>query len=112
MRDEWPIMTDNINPDGSQTIPEAAEDELVRMDLHRYKEPALGIVEAVAGVTDRRPTELPPLGSNLDVDALNSLLSATGKESNVFISFEYIGLLVKVSQSGGLVIESTARHEQ
>lgn len=102
-------MTDNKNTGSDHIATEDPEDEIVRMNWHRYEEPALGIIEAIAGVTDKRPTDLPPLGAELDVDALNSLLSTQKEQSKVEISFEYEGLLVRIGQSGDLVIETLAR---
>ena len=81
-------------------------EELVKIDWQRYERPAQGIIEAIAGVTDERPTELPPLGSELDVDALNDLLVTSTEASTVTISFEYQGFAVTVEQSGTLVVET------
>jgi len=99
-------MTDKTNTDSDHIAAEGPGEKIVRMNWHQYEEPALGIIEAVAGVTERRPTDLPPLGSKLDVDALNSLLSVEKTESKVSVSFEYQGLLIEADGSGGLVIEA------
>lgn len=102
-------MTDKKNTSSDHTATENPGEEIVRMDWNRYEQPALGIVEAVAGVTNRRPTDLPPLGNELDLDALNSLLAADKEDSKVRITFEYQGLVIRVDQSGSLVIESDSR---
>jgi hypothetical protein len=79
-------------------------EELVRTDWQQYDQPARGIIEAIAGVKDTRPTELPPLGGELDVEAVNKLLSTTKEDSNLVISFEYEGLTVTAEQSGTLIV--------
>lgn len=99
-------MTENTNTGGDHTATESPGDELVRMDWRRYEQPALGVIEAIAGVKDERPTDLTPLGNDFDVDALNTLLSTETASSKITISFAYQGLLVTIDQSGSLVIES------
>jgi hypothetical protein len=105
-------MTDKKNTRSDHIATENPGEEIVRMDWDRYEQPALGIIEAVAGVTDRLPTDLPPLGNELDLDALNSLLSADKEDSEVKISFEYQGLVIRINQAGGLVVESGSRQGQ
>jgi hypothetical protein len=103
-------MTEHTNT-GDDHITTDPGDELVRMDWHRYEQPALGIIEAVAGIKNERPTGLPPLGTELNVDALNSILSTDKAGSNVTITFEYQELAITVRQSGSLVIESVSENQ-
>ncbi|WP_336328641.1 HalOD1 output domain-containing protein [Halovenus sp. HT40] len=97
-------MTDNTRSD--HIVTGSAGEKLVQTDWSRYEQPALGIVEAIAGIKDKRPTDLPPLGREVDVDALNSLLGADSNDAEVGVSFEYEGLQVTIQQSGSLVVES------
>lgn len=101
-------MTDNTNTSDDSTNTGNTGGELVRMDWHRYEQPALGVIEAIAGLKDRRPTDLPPLGNEFDVDALNSLLTTKTEGSRMTISFEYQELVVTISQSGSLVVQASA----
>lgn len=81
-------------------------EETVQIDWQRYEQPSLGLIEAIASVTGKRPTDMPPLGNELAVDAMNRLLSTADETSSVEISFEYQQLSVTVRQSGTLVVES------
>lgn len=104
-------MTDNTNTPSDHIATQSTGEKLIQTDWSRYEQPARGIVEAIAGIKDKRPTDLPPLGHEVDVDALNSLLGAEGTDSNVRVSFSYEKLQVTIKQSGSLVVES-ATHGQ
>lgn len=104
-------MSEHTNTGGDPISTESTGDELVRMDWRRYEQPAQGIIEAIAGVKDRRPTDLPPLGNEFDVGALNTLLSTETERSGLTISFSYLGLLITIDQSGSLVIESLSEQD-
>lgn len=104
-------MTEYTNTGGDHSSTESAGNELVRMDWRRYEQPALGVIEAIAGVKDERPTDLPPLGGEFDIDALNALLSPEKDSSNITVSFAYQGLLVTIDHSGSLVVESPSERD-
>jgi len=61
------------------------------------------IVRQVATVTDTAPTELPPLGRLLDVDALVELFPRNGR-GNCCVSFRYAGAEVEVNEAGEIEV--------
>jgi hypothetical protein len=64
----------------------------------------LAIVAAVADVTGREPTTVPPLYPTVDVDALGRLLR-DARGSEVRVTFDYAGCAVAVSSDGDLAVE-------
>lgn len=104
-------MTDNTNTASDHTAVGSASQKLIQTDWSRYEQPALGIVEAIAGIKNKRPTDLPPLGHEVNIDALNSLLSADGDDSKIRVSFEYEELQITIKQAGSLVVESPTQSQ-
>lgn len=47
----------------------------VRSSWTDSESPSIAVVEAVAAVTGREPTDLPPLADRLDTDALDGLVA-------------------------------------
>lgn len=62
----------------------------------------MAVIEAVAAVTGRRVTELPPLQNAADADALDALL--VDAPEDVCVSFRYAGVEVTVDADGGLTV--------
>jgi hypothetical protein len=66
-------------------------------------EPTVAVVHAVLAATGREETELDPLASRIDADALDRLLTREG-ESGVSVSFAYEGFEVTVYADGTLIL--------
>lgn len=68
------------------------------------REPSTAVVSAVADVTGREPTELPPLQRHVDADGLNSLLTrgAVDGTGPIQVSFSYAGVRVTIDSAGTL----------
>lgn len=64
----------------------------------------VAIVETVAAVTNREPTEMPPLFATVDSEALSTLV-ASAAESHLEVTFSYEGCRVTVSSRGDVVVE-------
>jgi hypothetical protein len=58
---------------------------------------------AVATATNRRETELPPLGESLDTDALNVLVERSAADG-LSLSFTYAGTHVVVGGDGRITV--------
>lgn len=58
------------------------------------------IALSVAAIRGCDPTELPPLGSVVDADALESLFTSSNDGTDVNVGFEYAGFDVSVSSDG------------
>lgn len=92
------------------TSMESAETEessgTVRATWDGSGDPSTAVVEAVARATGRDPLEMPCLYDALDVDALNSLLTADRAEDlgNVSVSFAYEGAYVWVDSTGAIEV--------
>jgi hypothetical protein len=84
------MSTDKQNPPAEDLV-----EEITRTDWDGYDYPGTAVVERVADVLDRDMTELPLLQSTVDVDALETLLSAE-TAGTVQISFQYAGLWVTI----------------
>lgn len=74
----------------------------VRHDWTRSDHPSMAVVEAVAAVTDRTATELPPLQETIDTDALDALFD--GESPSVTVSFRYADTDVSVIGHGTLEV--------
>lgn len=65
--------------------------------------PTAAVVETVAAVTGREPTQLDPLFDSLDPEALDALVRSNGRgpnESDVTVAFAFAGHDVRVSGRG------------
>lgn len=62
----------------------------------------IAVVEAVAAVSGRDATDLPPLYESVDADALNTLFDPAGVDSDrpMSVSFTYVGYGVRVDRDG------------
>ena len=61
------------------------------------------IVRLVAVASDRKTSELEPLGRTIDVEALGQLVNAwtfTDREATIEVSFDYEGYLVEIETNG------------
>lgn len=70
------------------------------------------IVVAVAEVLDRDPTQLDPLSTRLDPDALDGLFEGPGTEATRegLVRFTFVDCLISVYATGDVVIEPPADH--
>jgi hypothetical protein len=62
------------------------------------------VVEAVAAVMGRDPLDLEPLQDVVDVDSIQSILSAPSTR-DVSIEFEYAGSIITLARSGQVRID-------
>ncbi|UIP01516.1 hypothetical protein Hbl1158_15375 (plasmid) [Halobaculum sp. CBA1158] len=70
-------------------------------------QPSIAVIEAVAAVTGRDPTALPPLEDRIDVDGLNDVLTGNGADdAGVYVSFTYAGVAVAVAASGDIALRA------
>lgn len=69
--------------------------------------PSMRVVDAVASETDTDPTELTPLGTVVDPEALDTLLTAEDA-GDISVDFEYEGYRVSVGSDRPVTIESLA----
>lgn len=67
----------------------------------------VAIVEAVAAVTNRAPTAMPPLYETVDPEALADLVTSA-RDRPVEVSFAYEGCQVSVSSDRRVVVEPPA----
>lgn len=74
----------------------------VRRDWDRAGQPSVTIVEAIADVTDRSTTDLPPIHESVNPDALDALL--TSGMSSTRVAFTYADSEISVSDNGVLEI--------
>jgi len=63
------------------------------------------VVDAVANESDTDPTELTPLGTVIDPEALDTLVADT-EPRDVSVDFEYEGYLVTVGSDQRVTVES------
>lgn len=78
------------------------ETYLVQHDWASHSSLSITVVEAVASVIGEESTDMKPLHSVLDPDALDTLLSGT--DAGVQVEFEYEERSVTVTQSGEVVV--------
>ena len=62
------------------------------------------IVSAVAAVTDRDLTAMPPLYAAVDAEALTRLVTSS-RDRPIDVRFQYVGCHVTVSSGGDVVVE-------
>jgi hypothetical protein len=76
-----------------------------RDDWHQYESPTAAVVAAVAGLTGRTKSTLPPLYDAVDTEAVNELVTS-GREGTR-VAFSYVGTEVVVDAGGTVVVEAT-----
>jgi len=78
-------------------------------DWERDEQPALAVVNAVAAITQREPTELDPLAATVDTDALRELFDGAGSTARAsgYVHFEYEGCRVFLTADGELLARSS-----
>lgn len=83
----------------------SSEATVKTIDWNSSDPAAITIVETVAAVREADPTELEPLSSTVDPDALNTLFAASGggAETGV-IQFEYENCLISVTADGAVSV--------
>lgn len=76
--------------------------------------PSTAVIEAVADMTGGSPMEMPPLYDTLDVEALDTFLTAERADSfgTVSVSFTYDGTFVWISSDGTIEVDSSAAMTQ
>ncbi|MFB6140898.1 MAG: HalOD1 output domain-containing protein [Halosimplex sp.] len=92
--------------DGDAEGHSAGSTEAVAFDHYDWESsdsPSVSVAEAVAAVTNRSVTALPPLQGIVDADALDTLLRSNGDA--VEISFDYADTVVTLSSDGRIVVE-------
>ena len=70
------------------------------------EQPSTAVVEALATVMDRDPTELPTLYDTIDPDALDALTAAAGAPDGITVSFEYEHYAVTVHSNRRIDVEA------
>lgn len=87
---------------GGSDASDPSDTGVVRHEWTGSDGPSVTIVEAVAAVAGRTPTDLPPLRTVIDPDALEALLD--GKSSPITVSFGYADTHVSVDETGVIEI--------
>ena len=91
-----------------QTDPFRLSDGSFIREMDPSESCSTAVVQAVAAVSNREPTEMAPLYEAVDTDAMDALLVYKGefrKESNVDISFSYERQDVTVSSDGKVIVK-------
>lgn len=83
----------------------AANEEAVQTDWRDHNQPLVAIAETVGAFLNERPTDLPPLGTAIDGDALKRLLTANKYNTNPMFRFEYRGLEITITETEILIVE-------
>jgi hypothetical protein len=65
---------------------------------------SIRVVRCVSAFTNRTPTDLPPLATVVDPEALDAVVPPTG-DGNCCISFRFAGTEVHVSEEGHIRLE-------
>ena len=100
-------MDSNISPTASDSSTQ--DFELVEtFNWQEQEEISLSVVESVATVREMEPTELRPLATVIDTDALNTLFTSTAYSPAAYgyVQFEYERCLVKVTADGQILIDT------
>lgn len=93
------------NPNGTSSKVARDDATVEAIDWGSDDPAAITIVETVASVRDTEPTELEPLSSTVDPDALNTLFAPGGGGPEMgLIQFEYENCLVSVTADGDVSV--------
>lgn len=85
------LSTMDFNEDAAPTVEFDSETRSYRTNYENAESaPGIALVEAVAAIEETDPIELEPLGSVLDVDALDSVIGTmpSGPETLIAVSYE------------------------
>ena len=94
----------------SSTVTDNAGNEFDVVETFDWRDPetvSLGVVESVAAVRNVDPTELRPLASVVDTDALNTLFTSTpdAQRRSGYVQFEYEQCRITVTANGQILVE-------
>ena len=91
---------------GAEDSANETDNRYVRVEWIGDQPASITVVEAIADLTERRPTDLPPLHDSVDTEALDRLMSrSTGLEcSSITTTFEYVGMRVRIDTDQGIDI--------
>jgi hypothetical protein len=83
-------------------------DTIESQDISADMELSQAVVDAVADAEGVEPTELPPLFSAIDPDALDALFQPASDETVVTgsVRFRYAGYDVNVNEDGSVVLKN------
>jgi hypothetical protein len=91
--------------DGTLEAVDADGDELRRVRFDRVTvAPSIAVVAAVAAETGSAPTEVPPLFSAVDSEALDSLFRSWDTGSTDSVDFTFAGFAVTVYATGEVAL--------
>lgn len=94
------ILTDSTDRFGYDPITETYH---AQHDWTSDSPLSITVVGAVAAVIGKEPTEMEPLHSAIDPDALDTLLSS-GTEAGIQVKFEYEEQLVTATGHGEVIV--------
>lgn len=106
-------MTFNIS-DRSGSKGKKGSKKFQTFDWEQTESVAIAVIETVAGVTETDPTELRPLASAVDTDALNTLFAPTDNSERLSgsVQFEYEGCQISVTADGKVLVSELSETEQ
>lgn len=90
--------TDDRRPDEAVRGGEIYETEI------GDRRPSEAVIEVVSAIEDVEPTDLTPLYTRVDPDALDSLCANEGLDAHPTVRFNYEGLVVTVSASNTITV--------
>lgn len=90
--------SDNENEKGSKKVQ--------TFDWENTESVAITVIDTVAAVTETDSTELRPLASAIDTDALNTIFAPTNNAERLSgsVQFEYEGCQVRVTADGKVLV--------
>lgn len=95
----------NMNGSNVRVDYDPAEDHyLVWYDLEKVS-PSLAVVEAIAAAEEIEPLDMEPLGTAVDLEALDSVLRSGTGQSGPTVTLRIRGYEIVLHRSGRLVLE-------
>lgn len=105
-------MTGDSETDGGSSGQCATEETYRRRVDFRDRDPHEAVIDVVAAVTGSEPTDLDPLYSVLDPEALDDLVSAgSGAAGGLLVEFTYHEHCVRVYGSGLIEVELASQSD-